>query len=198
MTRPAMRGHALRFHEDRETEIHARFAAMARRMLSDAATAHTHRFRIDRWDESQDGGYHTSGGVSPQQGQTERLSRQESQAEGVSPDSDDEAQIRAAFERLRSAPRFRVRRGSGVIVEPRAAVSGSEIVLEQRIVSGPSAAGVRFVRDVDVIGLIALAPGYSEVPDLFDAYCRNTGPVALPDFLRALATALARGWLVAE
>ncbi len=54
------------------------------------------------------------------------------------------------------------------------------------------------MRDVDVITLIDLAPHYSDVPDLFDAYCRESGPVALPDFLRALATALARGWLVAE
>src|SRR6185503_20845069 len=106
-------------------------------------------------------------------------------------DPENETSVREAFERLRSASRFSVRRGSGLVVEPRAAVSGSEIVLEPRIVSGPSAAGVRFVRDVDVIGLIELAPGYSEVPDLFDVYCRTNGPVALPDFLRALATALA-------
>ncbi|MGH9202590.1 MAG: hypothetical protein ACRD2A_15305, partial [Vicinamibacterales bacterium] len=93
---------------------------------------------------------------------------------------------------------FNVRRGAGVLVEPRPAVSGSEIVLERRIVSADRPSGIRFVRDVDVIALIDLAPQYSAVPDLFDAYCRRSGPVGLPDFLRALATTLAKGWLVSQ
>jgi hypothetical protein len=36
------------------------------------------------------------------------------------------------------------------------------------------------------------------VPELFKIYCERSGPVALPDFLVALSTALARRWLVAE
>jgi hypothetical protein len=85
-----------------------------------------------------------------------------------------------------------------VVVQPRPAVSGTEIVLESRIVGPDLPSGIRFVRDVDVIALVDLAPSHSEVPDLFDAYCRTSGPVALPDFLYALATALAKGWLVSE
>jgi flavin-dependent dehydrogenase len=169
LTQPDMRPHALGFFEDRETEIHQRFAEMTRRMLADAATGHAHRFWADRWDE-------TSRSHEP----------------------DDDAAVRSSFEQLRQAPAFNVRRGPGLVVEPRAAVSGSEIVLESRIVSHDVPSGIRFVRDIDVIALIDLAPQYSAVPDLFDAYCRTRGPAALPDFLRALATALARGWLVAE
>lgn len=169
LTRPEMRSHALDFLEDRETEIHRRFSEMSRRMLADAAAGHAHRFWTDRWDET-----------SP------------------SLDADDEAGVRSSFEQLRQSPAFKVRRGPGAVVEPRPAVSGRDIVLELRLVSDHFPSGVRFVRDVDVTVLVDLAPHYSEVPDLFDAYCRRSGPVALPDFLRALATALASGWLVSE
>ena len=117
---------------------------------------------------------------------------------GLAPGTTMKRRVRASFERLRASPTFHVRRGPGVVVEPRPAVSGHEIVLEQRIVGHDFPAGIRFVRDVDVIALIDLAPRYSDVPDLFDAYCRKSGPASLPDVLRALATALARGWLVAE
>ena len=173
LTRPEMRSHALGFFEDRETEIDRRFWEMSRRMLADAAAGHAHRFWTDRWDEESAAG-----------------SRQTA--------DDDDEPIRAAFERLRQSTAFKVRRGPGIVVEPRPAVSGREIVLESRLVSDHVPSGVRFVRDVDVTVLIDLAPHYSEVPDLFDAYCRRSGPVALPDFLRALATALASGWLVSE
>jgi flavin-dependent dehydrogenase len=168
LTKPEMRGHALSFFETRETEIHQRFAAMTRRMLAEAAVGHAHRFWADRWDESPDF------------------------------EQEDEVSVRAEFERLRSSAAFRTRRGPGFIVESRPAVSGREIVLEPRIISPGVPSGIRYVRDVDVIALMELAPRFSEVPDLFDAYCRQSGAVALPDFLRALSTALARAWLVAE
>ncbi len=170
LTKPEMRGHALSFFEHRETEIHHRFAAMTRRMLADAAVGHAHRFWADRWDESPD----------------------------LAPDQDEEGRVRSEFERLRSAAALRARPGPGFIVESRPAVSGREIVLEPRIIGPGVPSGIRYVRDVDVIALVELAPHFSEVPDLFDAYCRQSRAVALPDFLRALSTALARGWLVAE
>ena len=44
--------------------------------------------------------------------------------------------------------------------------------------------------------LTRLAPGFQQVPELFDAYTREVGPVPLPVFLKALATAVARGWLL--
>ena len=94
---------------------------------------------------------------------------------------------------------FKVRRGPGI---SRGAAAGRQRPRDRPRVTPcqptRSRLGIRFVRDVDVTVLIDLAPHYSEVPDLFDAYCRRSGPVALPDFLRALATALASGWLVSE
>ena len=55
--------------------------------------------------------------------------------------------------------------------------------------------GVRFVNGVDVVTLAELAPAVRQVPDLYDAYTRQAGPVDLPSFLTTLATAVARGWL---
>ena len=55
--------------------------------------------------------------------------------------------------------------------------------------------GVRFLHGVDVVTLAELAPTVRQVPDLYDAYLRQAGPVDLPSFLTTLATAVARGWL---
>ncbi len=49
--------------------------------------------------------------------------------------------------------------------------------------------------DVDLVALVDLAPAAQTVPDLFAAYNRRAAPVGLPEFLTALSTALARGWL---
>lgn len=103
--------------------------------------------------------------------------------------------VEAAFERIRQAPELVVRQGA-VTFENRPAVSGCEIVLERRLVQPSVPEGIRYLHDVDVVALVELAPGYRDVGDLFAAYTRLCGPVALPDFLLALATAVAREWLV--
>lgn len=115
------------------------------------------------------------------------------------PDDDpaDDASVRAAFDRLRAAPALAFTRGETVTLDLRPAVSGSEIVLERRLVTPDLPHGVRYVRDVDVVAIVELGPAATDVPELFEAYCRRAGPVALPDFLAALATAVARRWLVA-
>jgi flavin-dependent dehydrogenase len=110
------------------------------------------------------------------------------------PDAVSQDDVEAAFARLRAAPVLSVRRGP-IRVENKPAVSGSEIVWERRLVDGGHPEGVRYLRDVDVLALVELAPGQRDVGALFGVYVARNGPVALPDFLRVLATALARGWL---
>ena len=115
-----------------------------------------------------------------------------------SPDPADEVDVvavREAFEQLRAAPGIRFSLGDARI-EPRPAVRGHEIVLEPGIVLGDTS--IRFVSGIDVVALRALGPQFSQVPDLFEAYCRAHGDVPLPDFLLALATAVAQRWLVAQ
>ena len=107
----------------------------------------------------------------------------------------DAAAVREAYEQLRAAPTVQLGPGEARI-EPRASIRGHEIVLESHIVSRDES--IRFVAGVDVVAVLDLGPRFSQVPDLFETYCRAHGTVPLPDFLLALATAVARGWLVAQ
>jgi flavin-dependent dehydrogenase len=104
--------------------------------------------------------------------------------------------LEAAFERLRVSSRLQVGRYPGLRIEPRPTVRDTEIVLEPRIVSEDLPAGVRYAFGVDLLAVLELAPAFTSVPDLFAAYNRRHPPVVLPDFLGALATALAHKWLV--
>jgi flavin-dependent dehydrogenase len=116
--------------------------------------------------------------------------RQRPSTDGTGPD------IEAAFNRLRHEPELRVQMNPDVRVEARAAVSGTEIVLEERVVSRECPQGIRYVSDVDVVALVQMAPTHNSVPALFDAYMQRHAPVALPDFLAALSRALADKWLL--
>lgn len=107
----------------------------------------------------------------------------------------DRARVEAAFAELRDREPLRLRKPDEVEVLPRPAVSGSEIVLEPRLIVAGAAAGIRYVSDVDLVTLVDLAPAAQTVPDLFAAYNRRAAPVGLAEFLTALSTALARGWL---
>jgi len=112
--------------------------------------------------------------------------------------AEDAPQVREAFDQLRRAPSFSAHSNPAIRIEPRPAVSGREIVMEQRIVDADQPTGLRHVRGVDLLVLLELAPSHSQVPELFEAYARRVPGVALPDFLFALALALSRRWLVVE
>ena len=71
-------------------------------------------------------------------------------------------------------------------------------MLEPHLVAVGYPRGVRYVRGVDLVALIELAPGVRQVPDLYEAYQKRLGSAPLHDFLVAVATAVARRWLVAE
>lgn len=116
-------------------------------------------------------------------------------SEGEKPGTNDDA-ARVAFERIRSAPTLSVAMAPDVTIQPMPAVTGREVVLEPRLVSTTDPHGVRYVFDVDVFGLVRLAPTYRSVPELFAAYNQTYAPVALPDFLAALSTAVAHKWLL--
>ncbi len=172
LTRPGMRAAALAFFEAREQRMYAELKRLARHHLSNAAAGHDAAF----WDERH---FESGGNDTPAAGR----------------EPGEEVRVRAAFERIRHAPAVRLTRGV-VHVEQCPAMRGHEIVLEPRIVSSRMPEGVRFVGSVDVLRLVQLAPGYAEVPAMFEAYCRELGPVGLDVFLLALATAVGRGWLV--
>ena len=171
LVRPAMRETALRFFDARETEVYGNFRRLTQRYLADAARGYSHAF----WEER----------ASPQEEDT------------LSADSlRSDPGVLAALSDIREAPILRLQRAPAVRIESRPAVSGNEIVLEPRLVVDERPQGIRYLHDVDVVTLIELAPGFTQVPDLFDAYCRQTAPVSIADFVSALATAIGKRWLI--
>jgi flavin-dependent dehydrogenase len=170
LTRPSMRGDAFEFFSARERDIEQHLTRESRRFLAGAATDHTRPF----WNERTD---------SDGEGDTE------------SPDAVD---VRRAFDALKLRESWQPRRAPEVSVQPRPCVRGNEIVLEPHVVSPAHPRGVRYVRAIDVVTLLELAPSTRQVPELYEKYVRQLGPAPLHDVLFAVATAVARGWLVAE
>jgi flavin-dependent dehydrogenase len=117
--------------------------------------------------------------------------------EMAAPDEDAE-QVRAAYERVRSHDTFRARTADHVRIGPRPYVTGHEIMLGPHVVTGDDDGGVRYLYNIDVPALLELAAAPREVPQLFEAYVQRRGKTDLHDFLLALSTAVARGWLVSE
>ena len=117
---------------------------------------------------------------------------------GAVEDTSDRDAVRAALKRIKDQPAFKARLGPGISIEPRPIIRGNELVLEPHLVSGNDSRGIRYVAGIDMVALSGLAPGSRQVPDLYESYQNQLGPAALHDFLQALATAVARRWLVSE
>jgi flavin-dependent dehydrogenase len=171
VTTPDMAAVARQFFADREAEMYDSYLALTNRYLRDAAVGQAHPFWAERAERHE---------------VAERRAREEQER----------AAVEAAHTWLRNAPELKVVRGRGVRLESRPAIGGTTIVLEPRLVTAADPAGVRFLHDVDVVTLVELAPACRQVPDLFEALVQRVGPTDLAAFLTALATAIARGWLV--
>ena len=72
---------------------------------------------------------------------------------------------------------------------------GDRVTLEEHLVVPAFRDGVRYLRSVDLVQIVALAPSYDQVPDLYSAYNRAAPPAPLPDFLGALSVLVGKGIL---
>jgi len=109
---------------------------------------------------------------------------------------DDRAAVLEAQAGIRAAESLRLRIAPDVAIALRPALTERAIVLEDRLVTPLVPDGVRYVDDVDVVVLACLAPTAGDVPNLFASYLRCAPRVDLHAFLKALATAVARRWLL--
>lgn len=109
-----------------------------------------------------------------------------------------ESAVRAAFEEIKARAQLDAVPGRTLTTLERPAVEGQRIVLQRQLASDECPEGIRFVRGVDLLGLVEVAPLHPDVPDGWAAYNGVAAPVTLPDYLTALATAFAAGLLEHE
>lgn len=158
---PAMRDAALQFYDARERQVYEGYRRQASGWSRTAAGAEGRPF----WGS--------------------RSEFDEPASQPLDPD-----RLRAALRVLREKPSIRLRRGEGVEARQRAAIAGRELVLRDALAGPGSDEALDYVANVEVCRLVDLAPRYTQVPDLFEAYNRAAPPVDLPHFLTALSALL--------
>ena len=168
----SMRSAALELYERRERAIYdalrRRFAELSR----DAAAAETTSFwRARAADDAGDDG--------------------EPDVAALRQDPD----VVAAFNEIRRRDSIGLRPSDALRRAERPTVRGDRVALEEHLVVPAFRDGVRYLRSVDLVKIVALASEYDQVPDLYAAYNRSAPPAALPDFLGALSVLVGKGML---
>ncbi len=106
--------------------------------------------------------------------------------------------VLAAFADLRARPSIHLGLSAGVRIEPRAAVNGREIVMDDHVISPAWPDGLRYLRGVDLVEVLRLAPHHRDAGELFEAVQAAGREIDLPNFLGALSVLLATGALMHE
>jgi hypothetical protein len=191
---PATAGPARALFERRERYVWDTYRSLAARFYREAAEAHGHEF----WTSRARAAPAAPGTEDPS---VAFLDASDPLDTGGEPDVDAfrrDPRVLSSFAQLRQAPGIRLRPGEALQRIQGPAVQGRRIVLEDRLAAEDLEDGIRYLRGIDLVHLVEIAPAHEQVPDLFDAYCRTRRPVILPDFLGALSVLLARGLLVNE
>jgi flavin-dependent dehydrogenase len=155
--RPAMREIALKFYDDREHEVYAGYLQKSTELFSEAAGRYGQSFWAIRSEFLE------------------------------TPEPRDTRGIARALNQLKRKSSIRLRRAESVRMEPRPAIEGREIVLRDALTMPGLSAALDYFESVDLPRLVDMAAHHTQVPDLFEAYNRACRPVALPNFLAALA-----------
>jgi flavin-dependent dehydrogenase len=168
----AMEPAALKFFESRERLVAGSFRKQAARYAEDAGTRHPFwqaraaLGEIDADDEAVDPAVLAA-----------------------------DASVVAALRELQQRPSLAVAPGDDVSIVRRPVVRGRRLVMEDHVSLPSWPDGVRYIRNVDVLLVLRLAPAHRDVGELYDAIVRIQPGVGLPDFLGVLATLVARGAL---
>jgi flavin-dependent dehydrogenase len=174
LTQPAMRDDALGFFERRERAMHASARRQAQTFAADAAARSAHPFWLAR--------------------ATTTANMEDVEGPGPAELAADLA-VRATFEDLRSRAAIRLQPTDTARPVQRPAVRGREIVLDDHLVLPLWPDGIRYIRGVDLVDLVGLAPQEADVGALYDRFARAHAGVSLPDFLGALSLLIAQGAL---
>ena len=168
----AMAEQAFGFFDRRERAVAAAAARQASVFAREAASRTEHPFwlaRADAGDDSLDTGEPDAAALAREPG------------------------VVTAFADLRARDSIRLVRGPDVRVEPRAAVRGRQVVMEDHLVTASWPEGLRYLRGVNLVDLLNFAPGHRDVGELFESIRLGTPDLPLPDFLGALSVLIAMG-----
>lgn len=167
---PWMADEARAFYEGRERAIVESFRNQTAGFAADTALADQHPF----WEARK------------------TTSEVVNDLRGLSSDSD----VLAAFDDLKRRPEIHLTQSDRVRTAPRAAVRGRSILMEDHLFLPAWPDGVRYLRNIDLLLMLKLAPGHRDVGEMYDAMFREQPGISLPDFLGALSTLIAKGALV--
>jgi len=173
LIRPAMADQAFGFFDRREEEVFAAAQRQAVRFAADAAALVANPYWIARAESSAGDGF-------------------EPDINALVADAD----VQRAFADLRTRRSVSLTMGRDVSVEPRAAVRGREIVMEPHIVAPAWPRGIRYLRNLDLVQLLQLAPQHHDVGDICAAVMTSAPHAALPDILGALSVLIATGVVI--
>lgn len=169
---PSMQTAALEFFESRERQVSGSFRRQAARYAEDAGARHPF------WQARA------------------ALGQIDGEDEIVDPSLlAGDPSVVAALRVLQQQPVLSVRQGDDVKVIQRPVIRGSRLVMDDHVALPAWPDGVRYIRNVDVLLVLRLAPEHRDVGELYDAVVRIQPGVGLPDFLGVLATLVARGAL---
>ncbi len=178
LEKPEMEAASVELHEGRERRVYASYSEQSAEVFRAAGRDHRHAFWETR-SQVEDGEDEFDEDGEPN---VERLRR--------------DPAVLTAFDRLRRSPSIDLAPGDELTVVERPTIIDNEVALEERLATPAVPSGLRYLRGVDVKRLMEMSRDHSQVPDLFDAYCRIDEAVVLPDFIGALSVLLARGMLV--
>jgi len=179
---PAIVDDAIDFFDRRERTVYRSFRKVSAPFFSAAAA----KYGTAYWEKRAQAAIEAAGGETRSAAEVhDRLTEEVPEHE-----------VRAAFEILRAQDRLAPAEGPTVRYFERAGIEGYRIVRLRHVGSDRIPEGLRFVRGVDFITLIPIAQRHPDVPDGWAAYNSAAPPVTLPDYLTALSTAFAAGFLV--
>jgi len=176
---PGMESAAIGLYDAREREVYRSCRARAADFFEEAAAVYTHPY----WEARAAASRAAAGSAT-----------------GADPDAlhgtlPSAEAVREAFERIRTRESLDARRAETLREVERPTVVGLRIVRSRHIASDRFPDGLRYVRNVDLMRLVDVAPRHADVPDGWSAYNTGAPAVSLPDYLTALATAFAAGLL---
>ncbi len=180
----ALESDAIAFFDQREADVYRRYRGASLPFFREAAAAYGTQYWVDRRD------------AAARAASTADVTEAE---EGLDPDRTTSAipraAVEAAFEELKRREGLDALRPPEVRIVERPGIEGYRIARLPHLVSPECADGIRYVRNVDLIRLSEVALSSSSVPDAWTAYNGVAPPVTLPDYLTALASAFAAGFL---